>query len=210
MEESVKLEKIKNSCEVGEKVTKVIFTIAVNSCEVGEKVTKVIFTIAVILCAVIIVVIGIVAKVGEDKLQEAVDKGHITVGDSIGSSNVISISVMDPANIHSDVQFVRDILDTKPYTTVVIISCVVALLVLIVMAVMMKVISSAFRTIRESENPFTDEVIHKVRTVMIVTSIVLFFTPGMVFGVMGLVLTWIVITIMDYGKTLQIQSDETL
>ena len=45
---------------------------------------------------------------------------------------------------------------------------------------------------------------------MIVTSIVLFFTPGMVFGVMGLVLTWIVITIMDYGKTLQIQSDETL
>ncbi len=137
-------------------------------------------------------------------------KLFITVGDSIGSSNVISISVMDPANIHSDVQFVRDILDTKPYTTVVIISCVVALLVLIVMAVMMKVISSAFRTIRESENPFTDEVIHKVRTVMIVTSIVLFFTPGMVFGVMGLVLTWIVITIMDYGKTLQIQSDETL
>ena len=80
----------------------------------------------------------------------------------------------------------------------------------IILAVMLKLIGSVFRIIREEDNPFTDKVINRILTVMVVASIVMFFSPGTVYGILGLIITWVVHTILDYGKTLQIQADETL
>jgi hypothetical protein len=45
---------------------------------------------------------------------------------------------------------------------------------------------------------------------MIVLSAVMLFTVSAGFAALGAITTWVVYTIMDYGKTLQVQSDETL
>ena len=67
-----------------------------------------------------------------------------------------------------------------------------------------------FKIIREEDNPFTEKAIRRIVKVMIAVSIVMFFTPGSIFGILGLVITWVVRTILDYGRMLQIQADETL
>ena len=79
-----------------------------------------------------------------------------------------------------------------------------------IIAVMMKVTGSVFALIRKEDNPFTDNVIKRVLIVMIVLSGILFLTSGVSLGVLCGILTWVVYTILDYGKTLQIQADETL
>ncbi len=195
MEENVKLEKIKESCKVGEKVTKVFFVISV---------------ILGICCLIMITMIVYFGNGFESFIQKGIDSGYITFESGIGSAKAVNITIMNPENIHSDVQAVKDVLTDRPYSLVFIIYGAAGCVIFIVMAVMMKLVGGAFRLIREEDSPFTDKVIHRVMTVMIVASIVMFFSPGTVFGILGLVSTWIVHTIMDYGKTLQIQSDETL
>ena len=103
MEENVKLEKIKHSCEVGEKVTKFFF---------------VFFIILSICCIVFISIIAAKGNEFESFIQKHVDLGHISFENSIGSSKAINITIMNPNNIHSDVEAVRDALATKPYSVV--------------------------------------------------------------------------------------------
>ena len=50
----------------------------------------------------------------------------------------------------------------------------------------------------------------RVTLVLIITSVVLFLTSGTAPGVLCILLTWAVNAILDYGVTLQVQSDETL
>ena len=195
MEENVKLEKIKKSCDTGEKVTNVIFVIAV---------------VCSVICLIMITLIANKGEAFEAWVQKGIDSGHITTESSVGSVSAFNITIMNPNTIHSDVQAVRDMIETRPYSVVFIIYCSVGCFILIVLAVMMKLIGSVFRIIREEDNPFTDKAIHRIETVMIVASIVMFFSPGTVYGIMGLVITWVVHNILDYGKTLQIQADETL
>ena len=45
---------------------------------------------------------------------------------------------------------------------------------------------------------------------MAASTVVLLLTSGIAFGALGALTTWVVCTVMDYGKTLQTQSDETL
>ena len=79
-----------------------------------------------------------------------------------------------------------------------------------VAAVMMKLLSSVFAMIEKEDTPFTDKVIKRVTVVMIVISGFLFLTAGSALGILSGLATWVIYTVMDYGKTLQIQSDETL
>lgn len=195
MEENVKLEKIKKSCNTGEKVTNVIFVIAV---------------VCSIICLIMITLIANKTDEFEAWVQKGIDAGYITTENSIGSVSTINISILDPNTIHSDSQVIRNVLETKPYSVIFIMYCLFGCFIFIVLAVMIKLIGSVFRIIREEDNPFTDKAIRRIVTVMIAASIVMFFSPGTVYGVMGLIITWVVYTIMDYGKTLQIQADETL
>ena len=195
MDESVKLQKIKKSCETGEKVTKVFFVIGIILC---------------VLCLVLITIIAYKTDAFEAWVQKGVDSGHVTFESSIGNVSAFNITIMNPNTIHSDVQAIRDALQTHPYSVVFIIYSIAGFFILLVFAIMMKLVGGVFRIIREEENPFTDKAIRRITTVMIVASIVMFFTPGTVYGILGLVITWVVYTILDYGKTLQIQADETL
>ena len=195
MEENVKLGKIKKSCEAGEKVTKVFFVIAIILC---------------VLCLVIITMIASKTDAFESWIQKGIDSGHVTFESGIGNVSAFNITIINPNNIHSDVQAIRDALQAHPYSVIFICYSIAGFFILLVFAIMMKLVGGVFRIIREEENPFTEKAIRRIITVMIVASIIMFFTPGTVYGILGLIITWVVYTILDYGKTLQIQADETL
>ncbi len=195
MEENVKLERIKKSCSTGVKVTNVIFVIAV---------------VCSIICLIIITLIAKNGEAFEEWVRRGIESGHITTESSVGEVSAFSISVINPENMHSDVRAIREMLQTRPYSVIFIVYCAVGCLMLIVLAVVMKLIGSVFKIIREEDNPFTEKAIRRIVKVMIAVSIVMFFTPGSIFGILGLVITWVVRTILDYGRMLQIQADETL
>ncbi len=79
-----------------------------------------------------------------------------------------------------------------------------------VFAVLMKLIESVFSLVRKEDSPFTEKVMKRLLVVMIAISVILFFVASIGFAALGLIITWVVYTIMDYGRVLQIKSDETL
>ena len=88
--------------------------------------------------------------------------------------------------------------------------CLGMSLAIAVLTLALYFIHSAFSVINKEGNPFADKVLKKILVSMIAISVALAFTAGMGFGILGGFLTWVIYTILDYGRTLKIQSDETL
>jgi len=194
-EENVKLEKIKKSCRFGKKVATILCIIAIVGC----------------VCSM---VAGIALLVNSERFEpefvKYVDEGKIDTSNGIGKVSGISIQGINVNDWKSDIPALQKALTERPYTTVYGIYCIIVSLSVAVCSVMIKLLSSVFELIEKEDTPFTDAVIKRVTVVMIVISGFLLLTAGAAFGILGGLVTWVVHTVMDYGKTLQIQSDETL
>lgn len=195
MEENVKLEKIRKSCSVGEKVSTVFCIIAIVGC------------VMAIVAGIAIINMG---SEFDDKVIQMSNSGVVDIGNKIGSYQIMGISLGDPSNIRSDVPAIQEALKDHPYSVEVSMYCFLIAGMTAIIAVMMRVTGSVFALIRKEDNPFTDNVIKRVLIVMIVLSVLLFLTSGVSLGVLCGILTWVVYTVLDYGKALQIQADETL
>ena len=195
MEESIKITRIKKSCKVGKTVSNILFII----CIVGS--------ICALAAGIFIFSMG---KEFDVTVEQAIDAGYITEGDSMGTSAIVHISLFDTDNLHSDIPSWQAAIDDHPYAVSYGATCFFLAVSCAVIAVMMKLISGIFAMIIKEDTPFTDKVIKRVTIVMIAVSAALFLTTGTAFGILGGIITWVVYTILDYGKTLQIQSDETL
>ncbi len=195
MEENIKLEKIKKSCGVGRKVTTVFSIIAIVGC------------VMALIAGITILKMG---KEFDAKYEQMSNAGYVSVGDTIGGVRLLHFSMEDPSNLESDVPAIREAIKDHPYAISASITAFTAAAVTGIIAVMFTLIGSIFNLIRTEENPFTDKVIKRVLVVMIVLSAIIFFTSGMASGILCGILTWVIVTILDYGKTLQTQADETL
>ncbi|SCY38071.1 hypothetical protein SAMN02910292_01526 [Lachnospiraceae bacterium XBB2008] len=195
MNENAKLESIKRSCSVGETVANIFCIIAIVGC-------------------VLALVSGcVILKMGrefDDKIAVLEETGKVSFSDTIGGYQIMGINLGDASSIESDIPAVQEALKDHPYC----IECTMALFGIAIMtailAVMAKLAGSVFKMIRKEDNPFTDKVINRVVIVLIVFSAILFLTSGIGKGILCGILTWVVYTILDYGRMLQIQSDETL
>lgn len=195
-EENIKIARIKKSCSVGKKVSDILCICAIVGC----------------VCALI----GSIAifSMGKDfdlKFNEAKEAGLVSTSDEFGSVALFKIDIGDiPSELHSDIPSVQKKLDDHPlciiYGSYALIACVGAA----VLAVMLKFVSSVFALIEKEDSPFTDKVRKRVTLVLVVTCVLLFFTSGAALAALCALVTWAVNAILDYGKTLQIQSDETL
>ena len=194
-EENIKLAKIKKSCKFGRKVATILCIIAIVGC----------------VCSM---VAGIALLVNSERFEpefvKYVDEGKIDTSNGIGKVSGISIQGINVNDWKSDIPALQKALTERPYTTVYGIYCIIVSLSVAVCSVMIKLLSSVFELIEKEDTPFTDAVIKRVTVVMIVISGFLLLTAGAAFGILGGLVTWVVHTVMDYGKTLQIQSDETL
>lgn len=87
---------------------------------------------------------------------------------------------------------------------------IVAALSLLFGVIVFKIIGKCFKTINESESPFSDEVIALLKKCFIVSTVFIAMSSDIFLGaVVGIVL-WCVYTIFQYGRELQQQADETL
>ena len=67
-----------------------------------------------------------------------------------------------------------------------------------------------FKIIEEEETPFSDKVLKNLLVSLLIIDVIVAMSAGIGFGALAGLITWALYTIMDYGRTLQIQSDETL
>ena len=181
MEENVKIAKIKKSCKVGKTVSKILF---------------IILLIGAIACAAASVTCFSMGKDFDIQMQKAVDAGYVSTDDDIAAAKWVDINLGDPDSLHSDIPALQEAIDDHPFSIMYGTVCLV--------------LSITCALIMEEDTPFTDKVIKRVTIVLIVASAIGFLTSGAALGAIGLVTAWVVHTILDYGKTLQIQSDETL
>lgn len=195
MEENVKLARIKKSCKVGQTVSTVLLVI-------------------VIVCFALALIGGsVVLNMGERfeaLAQQAVASGDFTAEVRIGGFKIMDFDVTDLGAVHSDVPALNEAIMSHPYTSSAALYLFTMVGMCLVFAVLLYLIRSVFALIRTESTPFTDKVIRRVVIAMAVTSGVLLFTVSGGLAAIGGILTWAVYAIMDYGKTLQHQYDETL
>ena len=199
MEENVKLARIKKSCKVGQTVSTVLFVLVL-----------VCFGIAVTFGCVLL---GMGERF-ENIAQEAVESGALTTEFKWGG-----IKLMDAdtdwlgsmvGRAHSDIPALNEAMQARPYTSALLSYLLMMAVMCALIAVILGLVRSVFALIRTEDTPFCDKVIRRVTIAMAVTSGVLLSTVSGGLGAVCGILTWVVYAIMDYGKTLQLQSDETL
>ncbi len=195
-EENEKLAKIKKSSRVGKKVTNILALI------VG-------------IVSIIMIVTGIIFLASGDKLEskfaEAAASGVISEpSNKMFYASAFHVEMIDPTKIETSSPALKHALETRPYTITYGIYFILVGLGLAGATVLLKLLSSGFAIIEKEDNPFTPAVIKRVTIVLIVLSIVMGLTIGGAYVVIGLLSTWLIHSVMEYGRTLQIQSDETL
>lgn len=190
-EENIKIAKIKKSCHIGKIVSNIMCIITIVGC---------------VCSAVAGIAIFASRAETEPKLAALVEEGKFDEG----KFNSVYIDLGSTEEWHSDIPALQNIIDEYPHSFSIATSILFMAGALALTAVMTKLISKTFETIEKESTPFNDKVIKKVLIVMIFASIILFMTSGMALGVLGGLTTWVVYSVLDYGKTLQVQSDETL
>ena len=195
-EENVKIAKIKKSSHIGKILATVLTILAIVGC------------VASIIGSAYIFSMG---REFDNIINEGIAKGVVTTDEmDTATARLVNINVGKADSIHSDVPAIQEMIDDHPYAFKFGSTCAGAAVLLAVVAVMMKLVGSVFALIETEDSPFTDKIIKRVTLVLGVTSGLILFTSGVAYGVLGALVTWVVYTVMDYGKTLQIQADETL
>jgi hypothetical protein len=195
-EENIKIAKIKKSCHAG-KIAATVLSI-----------------IAIVGCVMSIVGAGFVFSMGrefDDQVNTGIEQGILTTDDmDVAASRLVNINVGKADSIHSDIPALQNYIDEAPYAFKYGTVMAMAAVVCAVAAVLMKLTGSVFGLIETEETPFTDKVIKRVTLVLGIMSFLLLATSGAALGIIGGLVTWVVYNVLDYGKTLQIQADETL
>ena len=195
-EENAKIAKIKKGCHAGKVVSNVIFIVAI----VGF--------IASVASGIWILAMG---KDFDVMISQAESAGYIESTNNPTSFSVLEISSSKIAqNITSDVPAIQEALNDHPQSILYGTWIIVMSFCIIIAAVLIKLIGSVFAMAEKEDTPFTDKIRKRVTIILGIMSALLIFTTGAIYGVLGFLITWVVNLVLDYGKTLQIQSDETL
>ena len=201
-EENIKLARIQKSSKVAHTVSKIFFVLCM---------------VATVICLITGLVLILGRKNFDPKLIEGLASSQKSATLNVGSIQFATIEdgdfkVAESMKWTSDVpaleQFFRDN-DDSPSLIIGFYLLAMTLLVGL-LTFCFHMISSIFALILKEGNPFTDKVIKKVLITMIIVSVILLSTQGAGLGILSGLITWVVYTIMDYGRTLKIQSDETL
>ena len=195
-EENVKIGRIKKSCHAGKIVSNILcifFAIGFLASVIGGAMTFA------------------EGKEFDERIQLSEERGYIDNADRIGAARLFNINLgIVPENIESDIPAVQEALADHPRSVMWGSYMLILGLAFAVVAVLSKLVSSIFSLIEKETTPFSDRVKKRVTIAMIITTVILFLTTGTPFGLLFILLTWVVRSVLEYGKTLQIESDETL
>lgn len=195
-EENAKIAKLKKSCHAGKIVSNILCIFFAIGC----------------ICS-IISAIGMwsMGREFDDYLVEAQQRGVIENSDKIGAVSAFEFNLgIVPANIESDIPAVQAAIDDHPMSILYGGYVFFLGLAFAVVSILSKMVSSIFGLIEKENTPFTAKVKKRVTIVLAITSGILLLTTGSTFGILCILLTWVVHNVIDYGMTLQTESDETL
>lgn len=200
-EESKKLKNIRTSCKAAKIVSRIIL-------------------IALIVAAVLSIVSGIVLlanrkNMDEKILQAAASGQKINVDMKFGPfvfGRFVDGEFIATEKIDSDVPALKAFFEENADSPSLFLGFYITLIssVFIVSAVAFFFITSVFDIVVKEGNPFTGKVIKRTLIAMIILTVIVGSNGGLGFGILMGFLTWVIYTILDYGRVLQIQSDETL
>ena len=96
------------------------------------------------------------------------------------------------------------------YAVPIIISCVTAAVICVVTVVLLTLFKRIFTELTREETPFSDTVMGRLKTCFIIMAVILAIFVGLGVGIIGGLFMWCIYSILDYGKVLQTEVDETL
>lgn len=200
-EENKKLANVKKSCK-------------------GAKIVSKIILVALIIATVSTFVCGIVLIAGRSKwdntFAEAAEKGAgANVELSLGPVRMGAFEngeFKSTTPMTSDVPAIQNFFDENSDSPSLVVGAYLILvgLVTAIGAIAFSLITSVFDIILKEGNPFSDKAVKRTLIAMIILSVCAASTAGLGFGVLLGFLTWVIYTIMDYGRALKLLSDETL
>ena len=96
------------------------------------------------------------------------------------------------------------------YANPIIISCIVAVVICAAVAVILTLFKKIFTDLSVEETPFSASVMSRLKISFIIITVVVAIFVGLGPGVIAGLFLWCVYSILDYGKVLQAEVDETL
>lgn len=210
-EENTKLQKVVKSCKAAKIVSTILFFAAMVGCTIS-------------------LITGIVMIANHENFDEqmnrAVAEGKVITQPgggfklNVGPFQVAEIDkpVVSESghplsdNLNSDIPALQQFIDKNgdSYSVLYGFYLLFISFMIAVLTVAMSLLRSVFDIILKEGNPFADKVVKRILVSMIFVSVVLAFTAGIGFGVLGGFLSWVIYTILDYGRSLKTLSDETL
>lgn len=184
LEQNQKLEEIKNHCKVSSKVIRVIQIIAIVGL-VGS-------IVGTIWCFVMKETIN-------TEIAKQVSNGVATIENFKIDGGMLKLA------INYDEMFQRG-----DYATPLAINFCIATVITAITAYLLTLLKKVFDNLIKDNNPFSDANMKYIKTGFIVMSVILLIFAGIGAGVICGLLCWCIYSILEYGRVLQVEVDETL
>lgn len=201
-EENAKLKKIEKSCKAANIVTRIFMVIIIIGC---------------VTCLVTGIIILSNTEKYDAQIEETLKQSKVDKSLGIGDFRIAEIRdgemvVSGAGRMTSSVPALQKYFDEHANSAALPISFYLLLagFLCAVLAFAISMLGSIFSIILKEGNPFVEKVQKRVLVSMIIITALMMFTAGMGFAALMAILTWVVYTIMDYGRTLKTLSDETL
>ena len=184
LEQNQKLEEIKNHCKVSSKIIRVIQIIAIVGL-VGS-------LVGTIWCFVMKETIN-------TEIAKQVSNGVATIDNFKIDDGMLKMV------INYEEMFQRG-----DYATPLCINFGIATVITAITAYLLTLLKKVFDNLIKDNNPFSDSNMKYIKTSFIVMSVILLIFAGIGAGVICGLLCWCIYSILEYGRVLQVEVDETL
>ncbi len=184
------------------------------SCDVVRKVSKV-FSVAIIVVAVLTLISGIALMATKDEINSNLVFDQVTrqiniVGDTAGFVTMDEVAVDVETGLFSFNFDGMKFITQGKFAELFALYCITATVICVCMAGIFITIQKTFEFIKNSETPFDEKVLKRLKAVFVAMTIVLGLLSGLGTAIVSGVIFWSVYCILDYGYVLQTEVDETL
>ena len=184
------------------------------SCDVVRKVSK-IFGVILVVITIITVVAGIVMLATKNQINsnlvfDEIGRHINVVGDTSDFISLEDVTIDIETGLFSFDYDGMSLIKEGKFAELFALYCFMGAFVCAIMAGIFITIQTTFEFIKNSETPFDEKVLKRLKVVFVAMTIVLGALSGIGTAVLCGVIFWSIYCIIDYGYVLQTEVDETL
>ena len=183
-EQSKRLEAIRNRCKTSSKVIIVIQTITL---------------IAIVASLIGAIVCFAQRDMVDMHLARAVAEGTVQV-DNLKISGGLFHLFIDYSQAFK----------VGNYAIPMFFNCIISAIICSIITVVLFMVKKIFDNLVKDENPFSDGILKKLKTIFVIIAVMILFAVGVGPCVIMSLLMWCIYTVLEYGKALQTEVDELL